>query len=254
MCVADRERAVCARELEMRVFCWLAAVCSSAHAFSVASLHGWRSMHTYRDLNSHRIAMDAGVHDRVEVGAAEEGFAAWWEDSTEEVSDRACTVEGKLPDWLVGRLVRNGPGQWRSGDGSRSYSHAFDGLAKLVCFDVAADGVVRFSTRFLRTEWHRQMANGKMPPSVTVGPVTPAWNPVEGLTAALTGSDFDNAPVNIHRLGGSDRWVAVTDAPALIEFDPRTLETRGRLDANATPIAGASRWFGQVLLVTFVGL
>ena len=211
-------------------------------------------MHTYRDLNSHRVAMDAGVHDRVEVGAAEEGFAAWWEDSTEEVSDRACTVEGKLPDWLVGRLVRNGPGQWRSGDGSRSYSHAFDGLAKLVCFDVAADGVVRFSTRFLRTEWHRQMANGKMPPSVTVGPVTPAWNPVEGLTAALTGSDFDNAPVNIHRLGGSDRWVAVTDAPALIEFDPRTLETRGRLDANATPIAGASRWFGQVLLVTFDGL
>jgi hypothetical protein len=64
--------------------------------------------------------------------AASLGFAEWWADSDEEVADRPITVQGSLPTWLNGRLVRNGPGRWRAPDGSRTLCHAFDGLAKLV--------------------------------------------------------------------------------------------------------------------------
>ena len=177
-----------------------------------------------------------------EQSLAKAGFAAWWDDANDEVSGRMCSVKGALPTWLRGRLVRNGPGRWQDA-GLRSYTHAFDGLAKLVSFDISEDGV-QFSTRFLRTDWWEGVTKGEMPPSVTTGPVTPPWSAVEGVTAALTGPAFDNTPVNLHRIGGGDRWVAVTDAPPLIEFDPRTLETRGRVDGAATPIIGTTTKFG----------
>lgn len=171
------------------------------------------------------------------------GFVEWWQDADEEVSDRKCSVTGTLPEWLRGRLVRNGPGKFTAGDGGRSYQHVFDGIAKLVSFEISDDGV-RFSTRFLRTDWYEKMSTGPMPPSVTTGPVDPPWSAVEGVIAAVTGTAFDNTPVNIHRLGGSDRWVAVTDAPPLVEFDPSTLETVGRVDGLATPFVGQTRKFG----------
>jgi beta,beta-carotene 9',10'-dioxygenase len=170
-------------------------------------------------------------------------FAAWWEDADDEVSDRVCSITGSLPEWLRGRLIRNGPGKWMAGDGARCYQHAFDGLAKLVCFDVSDNGV-RFSTRFLRTDWYDKMSTGAMPPSVTTGPVDPPWSSAEGLVAAVTGTAFDNTPVNLHRLGGGDRWVAVTDAPPLIEFDPKTLETIGRVEGRATPFVGQTKKLG----------
>ena len=44
------------------------------------------------------------LSDDVRAGAAA-GFAAWWEDSDDEVDGHMCSVEGTLPDWLRGRLV-----------------------------------------------------------------------------------------------------------------------------------------------------
>ena len=189
-----------------------------------------------------RVRMDVATSADT-AASSEAGFAAWWDDADDEVSGRVCTVEGELPSWLRGRLVRNGPGKWQAADGSRSYTHAFDGLAKLVSFEVC-DSIVKFSTRFLRTDVYKKTASGAMPPSVTTGPVDPPWSAAEGVTAALTGPAFDNTPVNLHRLGGGDRWVAVTDAPPLIEFDPVTLETIGRVDGTASPIVGKSRKLG----------
>ena len=134
--------------------------------------------------------------------------------------------------------------QVEAADGSRTYTHAFDGLAKLVSFQLGGESVL-FSTRFLRSSWYEESAKAAMPASVTTGPVKPVWSPAEGLLAALTGTAFDNTPVNIHRLGGAGgRWVAVTDAPPLIEFDPVTLETRGRIDTTASKVVGATRKLG----------
>jgi len=183
------------------------------------------------------------VSEASSVEASEAGFAAWWDDADEEVSNRVCNIVGELPSWLRGTLIRNGPGRWESGDGTRRYTHAFDGLAKLVSFDIGAEGVT-FSTRFLRSDWFEKSKNGAFPPSVTTGPVDPPWSATEGVAAALTGQAFDNTPVNLHRLGGGDRWVAVTDAPPLMEFDPSTLETLGRIDSSANAIVGLSRKFG----------
>ena len=194
-------------------------------------------------VRTHRVRAHSHL-ETLDLPSAAEGFAEWWDDTDDEITGRTCAVEGTIPQWLRGRLVRNGPGKWTAGDGSRTYTHAFDGLAKLVSFELADDGV-RFSTRFLRSNWYERASLGPIPPSVTTGPVDPPWSVAEGVTAALTGTAFDNTPVNLHCLGGGgERWVAVTDAPVMTEFDPATLETLGRVDETATPIAGLTSKLG----------
>lgn len=159
-------------------------------------------------------------------------------DSPEEVEDRMLEVEGKFPEWLqFGTLLRNGPGLF--GTKERRYSHVFDGLAKLTRYSlVEKDGkqMIQFSAKFLRSSMYRGVVEqNKVPPSVTTGPVTPAWSTTEGIWAAVNSKAFDNVPVNLHQLGGKKggKWVGVTDAPVIVEFDPDTLSTKGRLEYGA---------------------
>ena len=153
-----------------------------------------------------------------------------WEDSLSECADRRLKVEegGVIPDWLNGALVRNGPACFGTED--RKYLHLFDGLAKLTKYDFSA-GEMTFSARFIRSSWYKSIVEeGRMPPSVTTGPVAPPFSLLDNIAAGLTSQAFDNTPVNIHQIGGQGgKWVAITDAPVAVEFDPKTLETIGRI-------------------------
>ena len=64
-----------------------------------------------------------------------------------EVSGIFLPVEGALPLWLGGSLIRTGPAKFEVGH--QSYRHWFDGLAMLHCF--AIRGGVTYSNRFLRS-------------------------------------------------------------------------------------------------------
>lgn len=70
-----------------------------------------------------------------------------------ECEELELSVEGELPTWLSGSLVRNGPGKFEVG-GER-VAHWFDGLAMLRKFRFADDEVT-YSNRFLRTETYRK--------------------------------------------------------------------------------------------------
>ncbi len=63
---------------------------------------------------------------------------------TSEVHDHRPTIDGTIPNWLSGTLVRNGPGRFEVG--SRRVNHWFDGLAMLrrYAFD---RGELRYSNR-----------------------------------------------------------------------------------------------------------
>ena len=61
-------------------------------------------------------------------------------------------LEGRLPDWLQGSLVRTGPAKWEVGE--RTMSHWFDGFAMLHRFGIA-DGEVSYANRFLQTKAYR---------------------------------------------------------------------------------------------------
>ena len=64
----------------------------------------------------------------------------------------ALPVQGELPAWLTGSLIRTGPAKWEVGE--QAMSHWFDGLAMLHRF-AFADGDVSYANRFLESKAYR---------------------------------------------------------------------------------------------------
>mgnify|MGYP002762134513 CR=1 FL=1 len=76
-----------------------------------------------------------------------------------EHDDVTPDIEGTIPAWLSGTLLRNGPGRFEAG--GQRVNHWFDGLAMLrrYAFD---DGELRYSNRFLRTEAYSDAMAGRL--------------------------------------------------------------------------------------------
>jgi carotenoid cleavage dioxygenase-like enzyme len=138
-----------------------------------------------------------------------------------EFADRRLPVEGTIPDWLSGRLIRNGPGRFDLG-GDR-VTHWFDGLAMLRGY-AFEDGEVHYTNRFLRTDARRKAARGESAGEFATGS-GPLRQAARWLRALGPPEPTDNANVSVARFG--DHYVAQTEAPRWVAFDPRTLETRG---------------------------
>ena len=76
-------------------------------------------------------------------------YGAGFRSLTREIADPvALPVEGKLPSWLKGTLLRTGPSKFEVG--ARTYNHWFDGLAMLHRF-AFEDGGVTYANRFLKS-------------------------------------------------------------------------------------------------------
>jgi beta,beta-carotene 9',10'-dioxygenase len=143
----------------------------------------------------------------------------------EETAVDALPVQGALPDWLTGALVRVTPAKLEVGD--RRLGHWFDGLAMLNRFGFA-DGKVSYRSRFLDTEAYRGARDGRQ---VGAGFGTDPCRTLFQRVQAIFSPDFtDNANVNLARVG--ERYIAMTETPLPIEFDPETLATIGPLDLD----------------------
>ena len=140
-----------------------------------------------------------------------------------ETRHEALPVKGALPPWLHGTLVRNGPAKFEVGD--RSYNHWFDGLAMLHAFTFA-DGEVGYANRFLNSTSYRQAeATGTIQRSEFA---TDPCRSIFGRVMAMFRPQItDNANINVMRL--ADQYVALTETPLPIRFDPETLETLGEM-------------------------
>ena len=153
----------------------------------------------------------------------EPAYAAGFRTQDSEVREVALDVEGDLPDWLSGTLVRNGPARFEAGD--RRLNHWFDGYAMLHAFAIdGASDTVTYANRSLDSAAHRHVEEED-----ELGYAEFATDPCRDLFErffAIFDPDVtDNANVNVTRL--ADRYVAMTETPMPIEFDPETLETVG---------------------------
>jgi len=145
---------------------------------------------------------------------------------TTEYDDHTPRIEGTIPGWLSGTLIRNGPGRFTVGD--KRVNHWFDGLAMLrrYAFD---DGAVRYSNRFLRTEAYADAEAGRL--TGQFGTDTRGWRRlISTLRSAGLPEPTDNANVHVARIDGE--YVALTEAPRRVAFDPETLATRGEFSLN----------------------
>src|SRR3954451_20492665 len=145
----------------------------------------------------------------------------------DEIAVEELDLEGELPAWLAGSLLRTGPARWDLGE--QTVNHWFDGLAMLHRFTIAG-GTVSYANRFLRTKAFAAARDGRLGyREFATDPCRSAFQRV----ASLFDPGFtDNANVNVARVMG--KWVALTETPIAVAFDPETLQTLGVAKIPAT--------------------
>jgi len=142
----------------------------------------------------------------------------------QERHESALPVKGDLPDWLTGTLFRNGPAQFEVGD--QNYNHWFDGHAMLHAFQVK-DGAVEYRNRFVKSKSREEaLDQGEIARSEFA--TDPCMSIFGRVMSVFNPKPTDNAAINVARL--DDAYVALTETPLPIRFDPETLETTGVVD------------------------
>jgi beta,beta-carotene 9',10'-dioxygenase len=135
-------------------------------------------------------------------------------------------VRGKIPSWLSGTLIRNGPAKFEVG--RQKFNHWFDGLAMLHKFSFT-DGKVLYANKFLNTRAYKKAKeSGKI--SFSEFATDPCRSIFSRVSAMFSRQFTDNTNVNITRI--ANKFIAMTETPIPVEFDPRTLETVGVMDYN----------------------
>ncbi len=132
-------------------------------------------------------------------------------------------LSGELPHWLSGSLLRTGPAKFEVGE--QHMRHWFDGLAMLHRFTIE-DGRVSYGNRYLQSRSYRAaQEQGKMVfGEFATDPCRSLFKRVQTLFSP--GKTLpDNANINVTRLG--ERFIAMTETPLPVQFDPHTLETAG---------------------------
>jgi carotenoid cleavage dioxygenase-like enzyme len=154
------------------------------------------------------------------------GHQLGFQTQREEVEPTELSVEGSLPGWLTGRLLRNGPGQFEAGD--TDLRHWFDPYAMLRGFRIDGQAnAVTYTNRFVRSddfEYAREEGGvRRMLPGTP--PDQPVWTRVRD---ALSGNFQDNPSIGVVDLAGTLH--AVTESPVGIGFEESSLETTDRRD------------------------
>jgi len=139
----------------------------------------------------------------------------------DETRIEELSLEGKLPEWLRGSLIRTGPAKWEVG--AQQMRHWFDGFAMLHRFGFEA-GKVSYASRFLETRAYRAAKqNGEITYSEFA--TDPCRSLFSRIFSVFSPKISDNANVNLVKLG--ERYISMTETPIPVEFDGETLETAG---------------------------
>ena len=147
-------------------------------------------------------------------------YGLGFETLESEISLDSLPVEGSIPEWLAGTLIRNGPAKYEAGE--RRFRHWFDGLAMLHRFSFSG-GEVSYANRFLRTNAYREAEQGRI--SYREFATDPCRSIFRRAATMFRPNMTDNCNVNLARLG--DEYIAMTETPLPVAFDPETLDALG---------------------------
>lgn len=177
-------------------------------------------------------------------------FDDWIADAPQEVTEwKRLVVNGVLPDYLIGTLIRNGGAIWSKGDDTM-YSHIFDGLAKVSAYRFGPGGVVDYKNVFIQSNLYKKTQQyGKMIPTLSVGPfLSKIRRTTEGdddflqlIRTIWNSLSFDNTSVNVwdyNPRNNSPLIAALTDLPARGILSKDTLSTVACYAAAPTPLQG----------------
>ncbi|KAM4614178.1 beta,beta-carotene 15,15'-dioxygenase [Discoglossus pictus] len=140
-------------------------------------------------------------------------------------------VQGQIPKWLQGTLLRNGPGIHSVGD--MTYNHWFDGLALLHSFTFK-DGEVYYRSKFLRSDTYNCNMEAKRIVVSEFGtmaypdPCKNIFSKAFTYLSHVVPEFTDNCLINIIKFG--EDYYASSETNFIRKIDPETLETREKVD------------------------
>ncbi|KAI4571990.1 hypothetical protein MJG53_014096 [Ovis ammon polii x Ovis aries] len=149
----------------------------------------------------------------------------------EQLEPVRARVTGKIPAWLQGTLLRNGPGMHTVGE--TRYNHWFDGLALLHSFTIR-DGEVYYRSKYLRSDTYTANIEANRIVVSEFGTMAypdPCKNIFSKAFSYLSHTipDFtDNCLINIMRCG--EDFYATTETNYIRKINPQTLETLEKVD------------------------
>ena len=152
----------------------------------------------------------------------EDGLQLGFKTMEEELSNIELPVIGIIPAWLSGTYIRNGFSKWEVG--KEKYRHWFDGLAMLHGFTFQG-GKVIYTNKFLQSEAYKQAIKSQKI-AFSEFATEPTSSYLGRVFLRIAQKFTDNAAVNIEKIAGC--YVAMTETPLRVEFDPKTLKTLGR--------------------------
>jgi carotenoid cleavage dioxygenase-like enzyme len=166
-------------------------------------------------------ALPAGAAQAAVGAARRPAYALGFESMTREVRLPRLPVDGRVPRWLSGALLRNGPSKFEVG--SERFNHWFDGLAMLHAFSFSR-GRVSYANRFLRSSaYEAWKTEGRI--RYSEFGTDPCRAIFSGVASIPIIAPVPNANVSLERWAGTFR--AHTEIPVPVRFDARTLATLG---------------------------
>jgi len=153
--------------------------------------------------------------------AAESAALRGFDTLEDETRIDSLPVEGEIPGWLTGSLIRTGPAKFEEGE--NQMRHWFDGFAMLHRF-AFSDGGVSYANRFLGGKAY-EAAKEKGEITYSEFATDPCRSLFKRAFTMFMPKLTDNCNVNLVKLG--DRFVAMTETPLPVQFDPDTLEAAG---------------------------
>ncbi len=144
-------------------------------------------------------------------------------DREKEEERIPCKIQGEIPLWLSGTLLRNGPAKFAV-EGKRV--DWFDGLAMLHAFEFNAEQVL-YTNRFIRSEqYYKMMVEKSLNFSgFSQDPCPKIFKNKVSKFIPQEMQHIQNANVSIQEY--ADKMVALTEAPLPVLFDSETLATLG---------------------------
>uniref|UniRef100_A0A914WRG6 Uncharacterized protein n=1 Tax=Plectus sambesii TaxID=2011161 RepID=A0A914WRG6_9BILA len=166
-------------------------------------------------------------------------YRSLYENFDENPEPVVCNVQGEIPSWLNGTLLRNAPAMFTIGDST--YEHLFDGLALMQRYYIE-DGKLYYSTRYLRSDSYKANMAAQRIVTSSFGTSTfpdPCKNIFQRFFSYFESGPLtptDNNVVNFLQLG--DELYATTETPLMNRINIATLETEEQVNfVDHIPVA-----------------
>lgn len=141
-----------------------------------------------------------------------------------EYSISNIPVTGKIPDWLEGNYIRNGPGKFNLKD--QRVNHWFDAMGALHSFNIK-NGQVDYISKYIEcASYQAAESEGKLQFSeFATDPCKSIFKKAQSYFFPSLPNMTDNPKIHIAKIGS--RYMALGETPMQVEFDPETLEKIG---------------------------